>query len=379
MNVKAGLSWLKLLFVRNAVWKAVSLVLAIVIYFSIRSEVSHVREVTFPVEVEQQEEGAVSAIGGAVVESVEPQAVRVVLRGSYADVTQLAEKDLKCLIRPRQKGTILDTVRMKIRSSNLRGFRGARVIHIEPDQVNVKFDVPSSRQLDIEPPLIEGRARGRVELSCELTHAVVKGSRRLLSPLDEKKIRIQTEPINVEGRTQTYSTRVKLLPPGEVPNGKVDPPEMMVNVKVINEKTTAKIEHIPIEVLRPTGAATKNWKVLPAWVDVEVSGRAEVVRGIVFGDLLASVNGDIPVIAGVLTNDVPVTIHIRQGLTVDEVKIFPATVKLVAENPPAPPETEDPAKPPVQDEKKTEEKKAEEKKPDEKKAEEAEKPQTPVQ
>ena len=348
MNLKDNLSWLKQLFVRNAFWKLTSLVLATVIYFSIRSEVSHVREVTFPVEVEQQEERGVNVMEGAVVESIEPQAVRVVLRGSYADVTQLSEKDLRCLIRPRQKhGALLDTVRMHIRSSNLRGFRGARVVQIVPNEVNVKFDVPSSRQLDIEPPVVEGRARGRVELSCELTHAVVKGSRRLLSPLDPEKIKIQAEPVNVEGRTQTFSTRVKLLPPGEVPNGKVDPPEMMVNVKVINEKATARIDHVPIEILRPTGAATKNWKVSPAWVDVEVSGRAEVVQGIVFGDLLASVNGDIPVIAGVLTNDVPVTIHVRQGVTVDELKIFPATVKLIAETPPEPPKQEEGEKTPA--------------------------------
>lgn len=345
MTVNQWGAWLKSLFLQNGIWKAVSLAVALLVYFSIRSEISHVRTVTFPVEVEQDGR-AEGGLGGAVVESVVPPVVRVTLRGSYEEVTQLAEKDMRCLIRPRQKkGELMDAVPVKIRNSNLRGIRRVQVVKIEPGRVDVKFDVPMSIRLAVAPPETKGHARGRVELSRGLTNAVVKGSRRLLSPLDRSKVLIQPDPVDVEGRTQTFTARVKLNPPGDDPNAKVDPPEMAVTVKVISEKSTAKIEHIPVKVLQPAGSAAV-WKVDPEYVDVEVTGRSEIVAGIAFGELIAAVNGNIPVVEGALTNDAPVSVHVRQGLAVDDAKPFPPTVKLIAVEPAPEPEPE-PAKTPA--------------------------------
>lgn len=334
MALNEWMLWIKSLFVRNGMLKLLSLALALLIYFPIRSQISHVRTLTLPVEIEQGE-GTVDLLDGTVVESIEPQTIRVMVRGSYTEVTRLDEKNIRCQIRPRQKkGAWLDSISFKIRSSNLRGITGVRVVKIEPAEVDVKFDVPMSCELAVAPPTLIGRARGRVELEYDKTNeppkVVVKGSRRLLSPLDLDKVRVQSEPISVEGRTQSFTQRVKLIPPGGVLNAKVDPPEILVMVKIINEMSTARLERLPVAVTTMSGEVSKNWRAVPHTVDVELSGRAEMLSGIRQEDVKVSVSGDVPMLSGTEAVEVPVKVFLRQGLLVDDVKCVPASVKLVA-------------------------------------------------
>ena len=324
MEAEKRLSFLRGAFLNNGYWKLLSLVIAVLIYFTIRADISHVRVITIPVETEFES----GAAGGAAIESVEPRSLQVTLRGSYSEVSQLVASTVRCVVRPKQKkNTPVDTVEVKLGNANLRGVRGVRVAKIEPSVVVVKFDVPMSLLLAVAPPAMEGKARGRVELVYDQTNAVVKGSRRLLSPLDAAKVQIQTEPISVDGRSQTFSTRVKLLPPGDAVNALVDPPEMAVNVVIINEKATAKIERVPVTVSQPF-ASPNRWRTEPEWVDVELTGRSEVVKAVNFGQVMASVNGNIPLTPNA-TNDVPVVVHVQQGLSIDEVTALPAAVKLI--------------------------------------------------
>ena len=323
MTREQGLAVLKIVFVKNGYWKLLSLVIAVLIHFSIRSEISHLRVVTIPVETDFE-----SASMGAAIESVEPRAVQITLRGSYSEVNKLDSAQMGCVVRPKQKtSSLLDTVAVKIRASNLRGVRGVRVVAIEPNVAVVKFDVPMSLNVAVAPPVVQGKARGRVQLVYDQTNAVVKGSRRVLSPLDVETVRVQTDAIDVEGRSQSFATRVRLYPPGEAVNAVVEPSDMVVNVLIISEKATTRLERVPVVVVQPPGDANR-WLAEPAWVDIEVTGRSEVVKAITFGQIIASVNGNIPVVPRSVTNEVPVTVHVQQGLAVDEVKALPPAIRL---------------------------------------------------
>ena len=68
--------------------------------------------------------------------------------------------------------------------------------------------------------------------------------------------------------------------------------------------------------------------LLPEWVDVELTGRSEVVKAVTFDEIMVSVNGNIPLTPNA-TNAVPVMVHVKQGLSIDEVKPLPETVKLI--------------------------------------------------
>ncbi len=324
MRSDKALMLLRMVFLRNGYWKLFSLIIAVLTYFSIRSEISNVRVITIPVDAEID-----VGTTGAVVETVEPRSVQVTLRGSYSEVNQLSVANVRCVVRPKQrKGDLLDSVAVKIKPSNLLGVRGLRVAKIDPNPVVVRFDVPMTLRLPVAPPTATGKARGRVKLEYQQTNAVVKGSRRWLSPLDAETVQIGTETIDVDGRSQSFNANVRLIPPGGALNAVVDPPEILVNVLIVSEKKTAKIERVPIVVVQPLQAAHR-WRAEPETVDVEVTGRSEVLDGITFGEIIASVSGtDVPASSSV-TNEVTVTLHIRQGLAVDEMRPVPAKVKLL--------------------------------------------------
>ena len=324
MQDNRALSLLRIVFLNNGYWKLLSLVIAVLIYFTIRSDISHVRVVSVPVETDAE-----TTKDGAAIWSVEPRSVQVTVRGAYSDVSQLAVSTLRCVVRPKQKkkNMPLDTVSVKIGSSCMRGLQGVRAVKFEPNVVVVKFDVPISLQMSVAPPVLEGKARGTVQLVYDQTNAVVKGSRRLLSPLDVTKTQVQAEPIDVDGRSQSFSTRVRLFPPGDAVNAVVDPPDMVVNVVITSEKATAKIERVPVMISLPA-ASPNRWRVEPDCVDVELTGRSEVVKAVKFDEIMVSVNGNIP-LTPAATNMVPVTVHMRQGLVVDGVKASPESVRLI--------------------------------------------------
>jgi hypothetical protein len=317
------LTILGIVFLNNGYWKLLSLVIAILVYFSIRADISYVRVVSVPVETELE-----SGAEGTAIWSVEPRSVQVTLRGSYSDVSQVAVSSMRCVVHPKQRKSMpLDTVSVKVRASNLQGVREVRVAKIEPSVVVIKFDVPISLRLGVAPPALEGKARGTVQLVYDQTNAVVKGSRRLLSPLDVAKTQIMPEPIDVDGRSQTFSTRVRLFPPGDAVNAVVEPPDMVVNVMITSEKATARIEHVPVIVSQPP-ASPARWRPSPEWVDVELTGRSEIVKAVTFDQVVAMVNGNVPLTMAA-TNEVPVLVNLRQGLAVDGVKTLPESVKLI--------------------------------------------------
>ena len=315
---------LRVVFIKNGYWKLLSLIIAILIHFAIRAEISYLKVVTIPVETDFD-----ASTMGVAIESVEPRSVQITLRGSYSEVNKIESSKMSCVVRPKQKkNSLLDSVPVKIHSTNLRGVRGVRVVKIEPNKVEVKFDVPMFLQLAVAPPVVQGKARGRVQLMYDQTNAVVRGSRRVLIPLDAEKVQVQTDMIDVEGRSQTFTTRVRLYPPGDTVNAVVEPADMVVNVMIISEKATAKIEHVPVVVSQPVASANR-WVTDPEWVDVEVTGRSEVVKAITFGQIIASVNGNVPITPLSETNEAPVMVHVQQGLAIDEVKTVPSTVRLI--------------------------------------------------
>lgn len=125
-------SILWLLFLRDWPWKVLSFAIAIMIYFSVRAEISYLR--TFPVPVM----GDV----GCVVTSAKPQTVHVTLRGSETELSQLYTPAIYVAVAPSSKGTNeIETIRLK--SSALRQIGSLRVVRIEPNFVNVRFERPT--------------------------------------------------------------------------------------------------------------------------------------------------------------------------------------------------------------------------------------------
>jgi hypothetical protein len=133
-------SILWLLFLRDWPWKLLSMAIAIMIYFSVRSEISYLRTFAVPIM------GDV----GHVVTSAKPQTVHVTLRGSETELNQLYTPAIYVAVAPIAKGTNeVETIRLK--SSALRQIGSLRVVRIEPYFVNVRFERPAH----IDAPLTQ--------------------------------------------------------------------------------------------------------------------------------------------------------------------------------------------------------------------------------
>ncbi|MDD2600703.1 MAG: hypothetical protein PHO37_16025 [Kiritimatiellae bacterium] len=325
MRLNKYITVLQMLFLNNGYWKLLALVIAILLYFTIRTEISHMRVISVPVEVENDR-----SVNDAAIWSVKPLSVQVRVRGSYTAVNEIDPTKLKCVVRARHKSSsILDTVSIKVRPNHIQGVRNARIVKIEPTSIDVKFDVPRSFTLAIAPPELKGTARGTVSLLYDVTNATVTGSERLLKDLDVTNTRIQCEPIDVEGRLDSFNTRLRLVPPGDVANVTVTPSDMVVNVIITSRNVTRTNQQFRVNILSRPESPVNRWLMEPEFVDIQVSGRAELLKGEQFLSTMAAVNGEIPFVPG-QTNEVPVLVYARHGMVVDWVKAVPDKVKLIA-------------------------------------------------
>lgn len=316
---------LQMLVLNNGYWKLLALVIAILLYFTIRTEISHNKLFTVPVEIENESSAKETAIW-----SVQPPSVQVRVRGSYTAVNEIDATKLKCVIRARRKNdSTLNTVSIKVRPGNIQGTRSARIAKIEPAVITVEFDDPKSIELAIAPPELKGTARGTVSLSYSVTNAIVTGSLRLLKDLDVANTRIQCEPIDVEGRLESFTARLRLVPPGDAANVKVEPPDIAVKVTIISQNIIKTNEHLRVNIQSRPESSVIKWRAEPEFVDILVRGPVKHLEEEKSLYALPSVNVNIPLVPGE-TNEVPVIIYLRQGLSVDWVKAVPDKVKLIA-------------------------------------------------
>ena len=316
---------LRLMFVHDWPLKVLTLAIACMIYFSIRAQISHIRRISVPVDV-----AFATTDTGFAIESVEPRSVQVTLRGSHSALNQLNPENMLFDINPKPKKNDTaqkDSETVKLSPFQLRNVaNGLRIVEIEPSKVLVKFDVPTSLQLSVAKPEITGTARGQVKLTYDQTNAVVTGSRRLLATLAPDKVQVLPAPIDVEGRTASFQTRVTLHPPGDQTRLKVMPTEMVVNIQITSEKTTARIERIPVHVIFPSDGKTP-WEYTPQFVDLEVTGGAEETALLKPEDfsVIANAANLAPYTPDKQT--VTLTVHMRQGTTVTAVAV-PASIDL---------------------------------------------------
>lgn len=129
-------SLLWLLFVRDWLWKLLSLAIALMIYYSIRSEISNLRTIAVPIMGD-----------GCVVTSTKPQTVYVTLRGSETELEQLYTPAVYFAVKrsaqPQDDKGALQPETIRLKSSALRQIGGLRVARIEPSFVNVQFERPA--------------------------------------------------------------------------------------------------------------------------------------------------------------------------------------------------------------------------------------------
>ena len=226
---------IRVLFLRDWAWKLLSLFIASALYFTIRSDISYVRTLTIPVEPDVD----VSQKADMTFEVIDPRLVRVSLRGSVSLINQLNSDLLKVKIKPRNGayGGVTNVIQETLSPSMIEGLaRGIRVIKMDPEVVMARYDWPITKRFQIAKPVVSGKAYGGVDLRYDTSNVWVKGSQRLLNQLDPKTVQVIPEPINVDGRMQGFTARVKLCPPVDATRVTLDPDEIMVDVRITSKE-----------------------------------------------------------------------------------------------------------------------------------------------
>ena len=303
-------------FVRtNPGLKALALLLAVVSFYAIRSATSDEATLEVPVEVRVEK--------GVAVMSQDPLTVEVTLRGSQEDIANLDRQKIKVMVKPRASNPDEPEETVTIDPGSVEGAARVRVVDVRPTAVRLGFDREAARRVTVARPRVIGTPfRGRVEISYEPTNVVVHGSHRGLKEVTS----VDTQPVDVEGRVQSFSRVVQVLPPPNTWVSAIVPPEVTVRVSIATRLVDRVWTNVPVLAIVQPGAMPRL-AVDPAEVSVSLRGRLEVLDAIT--NTPFTVLADCTRMGGGTTNRAPVLVHLPSGLEVTATAV-PEQVSVLA-------------------------------------------------
>ncbi len=289
---------------KNPGLKALALLFALFSYFSIRAATSDEKTFDVPVEVRVEP--------GVAVMSQEPMAVEVTLRGSEEDLGRLErnKENLRVVVRPRASDPDEPEEVVRIGAGDIEGAPRVHPVAIRPDRVRVRFDRDAKRTVNVAKPKTRGTPlRGTVEIEFEPLQVEIHGSHRGLRDVES----VDTEPVDVDGRVQSFTRRVKVLSPANIWVSRIEPPEVTVKVNIVTRSVDRVWTNVPVMAVLEPGAI-KSVVFDPGSVSVAVKGRAETVEALTEKDLKVFV--DCGGLQPGTTNIVTATAHLPPGVDI---------------------------------------------------------------
>lgn len=296
--------------------KLLALLLAFVTYYAIRGATGYEVEYTVPVEVETEP--------GFAVLSMNPEVVDVRFRGSRDDLLKLDQKSLKAGLRVREENMGGVPRAVAVTPRNIQGAPGVNVAMIDPPRVLVAFDREVETTFNVAKPATLGLPLlGKAEIQYSPQVVTVRGPKARIDELRaEGQGEVTTDPVDVDGRVESFSKRVRVHPPGGAWASKIDPEEITVQVTIIKKSTTREWSSQPVLAVRG-GDDRGSVQIDPPMVDVVMEGRSELLESVSASDLRLFVDcvGLEP--AGVY--ELPVQVHLPVSMDVT-VSVTPKVV-----------------------------------------------------
>jgi len=251
------------ILLNNIRLKLLALVLAVFSWYAIRETINHeVVIANIPVEFKIGE-------GWAVLRQ-SADSVRVTFRGSQENIRLLDNKQIKALI-DLQNNSVAGSYDARLRPENIRGARGVRPMRIEPEIIQISTDRESEKTVPVKSRTTGKPLAGEVEKTvCEPAVVLLRGPAQQLAQTEW----VYTEPVDVEGRLESFVKRCRVLPPSNTWTPVIEPPDVKVNVQIVIKNDTFELSNIPVEVVIRPSAAFKV-ETIPDQVNIVLTGKAE--------------------------------------------------------------------------------------------------------
>lgn len=247
----------------NIQLKLLALVLAVASWYAIRDTISHEVIISdIPVEIRITE-------GWAVLQQ-SSDAARVTFRGSRDNIRLLDNKQLKISMDLRTN-SVAGSFDVPLSLNNIKGAQGVWPVRIEPEIVKISTDRESEKTVPVKSRVIGKPFAGEVEKTvCEPALVLLRGPARQLAQTEW----VYTEPLDVDGRIESFVKRCRVLPPSNTWTPVIEPSEVQVRVQITIKQDTLELANVPVEVVIKPSAEFKV-ETIPDQVNIVLSGKAE--------------------------------------------------------------------------------------------------------
>jgi YbbR domain-containing protein len=243
--------------------KLLALVLAVFCWYAIREIINNEVVIqNIPVEFKIRE-------GWAVLRQ-SADAVRVTFRGSRENIRLIDQKQIKAFIDLRTN-SIAGSFDVPVLAGNIKGAPGVRPIRIEPHVIQISTDRESEKTVPVKSRTSGKPFAGEVEkLVCEPAVVLLRGPAQQLAQTEW----VYTEPVDVEGRLESFVKRCRVLPPSNTWTPLIEPAEVQVSVQIVVKNETLELDNVPVEaIIKPE----KSYKIQmnPIQVRIILTGTAK--------------------------------------------------------------------------------------------------------
>ncbi|MDD5483657.1 MAG: CdaR family protein [Kiritimatiellae bacterium] len=254
------------IILNNIRLKLLALVLAVFSWYAIRETINN--EIVIPdIPVEFK-------IGdGWAVLRQSSDAVRVTFRGSQDNIRLLDHKQIKALVDLRDNSRA-GSYDARLRLEDIKGAPGVRPVRIEPEIIQISTDRESEKTVPVKSRTTGNPLVGEVEKTvCEPAVVLLRGPAQQLMQTEW----VHTEPVDVDGRLESFVKRCRVLPPSNTWTPVIEPAEVNVSVQIAVKNDVLELENIPVEaVVRP--AAAFKVETIPDKVNIVLTGKTEKIE-----------------------------------------------------------------------------------------------------
>ncbi len=253
-------------FTVNSGAKLLALLLAVVTWYGIRKAISF--EVTTPdVRV------VVTPPEGFAIQHQSETHVDVTFRGSQEDIRFLDVKRLLVTVDMRHVDEA-GSYEVNLTPEYVEGARGVRPFRIHPSRLRVELDREEEKNVPVRPRISGRPLAGRVEsVVSDPSVVTVRGPARQLQSVDQ----LNTVPIDVDGRIESFTRRVAMVQPGDTWYVQIDPDEVRVEVLISSRPASREWPDQRVKALIAAHARRRRIQIEPQRVHVLVSGSEEIL------------------------------------------------------------------------------------------------------